>query len=59
MDVVSAYLAGVLDEDIYMTLPDGYGLPNSATLQVIKALYGLKQSGRVWYKKIQAFLETQ
>ena len=27
MDVVSAYLAGVLDEDIYMTPPDGCGLP--------------------------------
>ena len=52
MDVVSAYLAGVLDEDIYMEPPDGYGLPKGATVQVIKALYGLKQSGRVWYKKI-------
>ena len=59
MDVVSAYLAGVLDEDIYMEPPDGYGLPKGATVQVIKALYGLKQSGRVWYKKIQEFLKTQ
>jgi hypothetical protein len=57
MDIVSAYLAGTLDEDIYMEPPDGYGLPDGATVQVIKALYGLKQSGRVWYKKIQELLE--
>jgi hypothetical protein len=58
MDIISAYLAGVLDEDIYMAAPDGLGLPDSATVKVIKALYGLKQSGRVWYKKIQALLKT-
>jgi hypothetical protein len=58
MDVVSAYLAGVLDEDIYMTPPDGLGLPEGSTVQVIRALYGLKQSGRVWYKKVQNLLKS-
>lgn len=36
MDIISAYLAGVLDEDIYMAAPDGLGLPDSATVQVTK-----------------------
>ena len=58
MDIISAYLSRVLDEDIYMTPPDGMDLPEGATVQVIKALYGLKQSGRVWYKRIQALLKT-
>jgi hypothetical protein len=30
MDVVGAYLASVLDKDIYMTLPNGFGLPDGA-----------------------------
>jgi len=59
MDIVSAYLAGVLDEDIYIEPPEGLGLPSGSTVQVVKALYGLKQSGRVWYKKIQAWLKSQ
>ena len=41
-----------------MTPPEGLGLPEGSTVQVIKALYGLKQSGRVWYKKIQDLLKT-
>ena len=32
MDVVSAYLVGVLDEDIYMEPPNGYRLPKGATV---------------------------
>jgi len=58
MDVISAYLAGVLDEDIYMTPPEGLGLPEDFTVQVIKALYGLKQSGRIWYKRIRDLLKS-
>jgi hypothetical protein len=58
MDVISAYLAGVLDEDIYMTPPEGLGLPEDFTVQVIKALYRLKQSGRIWYKRIRDLLKS-
>jgi hypothetical protein len=58
MDVVSAYLSGTLDEEIYMNAPEGLGLPKDSTVRVIKALYGLKQSGRVWYKKIESTLKA-
>ena len=59
MDIISAYLAGLLDEEIYMEAPEGLGMPLGTTLWVLKALYWLKQSGRVWYQRIQKFFESQ
>jgi hypothetical protein len=58
MDVVSAYLAGTLDEEIYMDAPEGLGHPKGTVVRLIKALYGLKQSGRVWYKKMESTLNS-
>ena len=58
MDVVSAYLAGTLDEEIYMNAPEGLGHPKDTTVRLIRSLYGLKQSGRVWYKKIESTLNS-
>ena len=45
MDIVSAYLAGTLEEEIFMEAPEGLGYPKGTLVQLIKALYGLKQSG--------------
>jgi hypothetical protein len=52
MDVITAYLAGELEEEIYMTPP--YGLPGAAqkVCRLKKGLYGLKQSARVWNQRI-------
>ncbi len=58
MDIISVYLAGTLDEEIYMNTPEGLRLIKDTVVQVIKALYGLKQSGRVWYKRIEATLNA-
>ncbi|KAI3707738.1 hypothetical protein L6452_26367 [Arctium lappa] len=55
MDVVTAYLYGDLDSEIYMKLPNSLPLldsskPRSAfTIKLRRSLYGLKQSGRMWY----------
>jgi len=55
MDVVTAYLYGSLDSDIYMKVPDGIPIPNPKAsrntycVKLNKSLYGLKQSGRMWY----------
>ena len=53
MDVVTAYLYGSLDSDIYMKIPEGFKISEalsskpkdlySSKLQ--RSLYGLKQSG--------------
>jgi len=48
MDVKSAFPYGILKEEIYMRLPEGYRTARKvARLQ--KYIYGLKQSAHVWY----------
>ena len=64
MDVVTAYLYGSLNTDIYMKLPEGFKLPNSFksssrehfSIKLNKSLYGLKQSGRMWYNRLSEYL---
>jgi hypothetical protein len=62
MDVVTAYLYGSLDSDIYMKVPDGVPIPNpnakrnTYCVKLNKSLYGLKQSGRMWYNRLSEFL---
>ena len=43
MDVVTAFLHGKLDEEIYMHLPEGYATAGKVT-HLLKSLYRLKQS---------------
>ena len=65
MDVVTAYLYGSLDSDIYMKVPDGISVPDSRTnrnmycVKLTTSLYGLKQSGRIWYNRLKDFLVTK
>jgi hypothetical protein len=62
MDVVTAYLYGSLDSEIYMKVPDGLKIPDSKanhnmySVKLQRALYGLKQSGRMWYNRLSQFL---
>ena len=62
MDVVTAYLYGSLDSDIYMKVPGGISVPNSSTnrnmycVKLKRSLYGLKQSGRMWYNRLSEYL---
>ncbi|KAE8297894.1 Copia protein Gag-int-pol protein Copia VLP protein Copia protease [Larimichthys crocea] len=52
MDVVTAFLNGHLEEEIYMEQPDGYIKPGQEHLvcKLKKSIYGLKQSPRCWSK---------
>lgn len=64
LDVVSAYLNGDIEEQIYMEIPEGLpqilgkrGTEKSSKVCLLKkALYGLKQSGRQWYRKLDSKL---
>ena len=53
MDVVTSYLYGSLDSDIFMKIPEGYKMPeayiphNLFSIKLQRSLYGLKQFGRM------------
>ncbi|CDF39891.1 unnamed protein product [Chondrus crispus] len=58
MDVVTAFLNGDLDEDIYMEQPEGCidKSKSDHVCKLLKALYDLKQAHRQWHAKVNDFL---
>ena len=62
MDIVTAYLYGSLDSDIYMKILEGFKLSDACTprnlfsIKLQRSLYGLKQSGRMWYQRLSEYL---
>lgn len=48
MDVVTAFLHGKLDTDIYMQQPELFHDGSKRYCKLIKSIYGLKQSSRLW-----------
>ena len=50
MDVKTAFLNGSLEEDVYMTQPEGFVIPNEARriCKLDMSSYGLKQASRRW-----------
>ena len=58
LDVVTAFLYGVIDQLIYVQMPKGYEKAGMIC-KLNKALYGLKQSPRLWYERLSEFLLTK
>ena len=58
MDVVTAFLNGELDDEIYMQQPEGYKVSGKENLvcKLKKSLYGLKQAPRCWNRALKAFM---
>jgi Reverse transcriptase (RNA-dependent DNA polymerase) len=64
MDVITTYLYGSLDNDIYMKIPEGLKMSEVFKskpqeiyfIKLKRSLYGLKQSGRMWYNRLSEYL---
>lgn len=64
INVVTTYLYGDLNSEIYMKVPNGLQLPTSSdskprsafSIRLKRSLYGLKQSGRMWYNRLSDYL---
>jgi hypothetical protein len=66
MDVVTAFLNPTIDGEVFMALPEGFEwlqpdlaqTSQNTVCHLRKALYGLKQAPRLWFKNINAYLQS-
>ncbi|KAK3233736.1 hypothetical protein CYMTET_55980 [Cymbomonas tetramitiformis] len=56
MDVDTAFLNSVLEEDLYVRLPRGLDYGGHRCAKLVKAVYGLKQAGKEWFDTSDAFI---
>jgi Reverse transcriptase (RNA-dependent DNA polymerase) len=54
MDVKNTFFQGIMEEEVYMTLPPGHKNTSNPSLvcRLKKTIYGLKQSPRAWYANL-------
>jgi len=58
MDVKSAFLNGIVNEEIFVSQPLGFEdhiYPNHV-YKLRKVVYGLKQAPKQWYERLSCFL---
>ena len=57
IDVKSAFLNGILEEDIYVEQPEGFVIDGKEdkVYRLHKDFYGLKQAPRAWYSRLDDY----
>jgi hypothetical protein len=60
MDVKTTFLNGVFEEEVYIEQPQGFEVHGreSHVCRLKKAVYRLKQAPRVWYSRIEGYLQS-
>ena len=57
LDIITAFLNGDVDAELYMGIPEGMDLdPKKFVLKLRRSLYGLKQAPRIWWERMRKFL---
>jgi hypothetical protein len=58
MDVKSAFLNGVIQEEVFVRRPPGFENPKypNRVYKLSKALYGLRKALWTWYARLKTFL---
>ena len=59
LDIKTAFLNGVLEEELYMVQPQGFEVPGGLVCRLLKSLYGLKQSPRRWSEEVCRVLKLE
>jgi len=57
MDVKTAFLNGMLQEEVYIEEPEGFETLDheSHVCRLKRALYGMKEAPRAWYTRIYSY----
>lgn len=56
-DVKTAFLYGTLEEEVFMTQPEGFDDTSGRVCRLYKSLYGLKQAPRCWNQCFVNFMK--
>ena len=58
MDIKSAFLNGILNEEVYVEQPKGFQDPRypNHVYRLRKALYGLNQAPKAWHERLTSYL---
>lgn len=58
LDVETAFLNGVIEEELYIQQSEGYEDGSTRVCKLRKNLYGLKQAPRCWNKRFKDILTS-